>query len=83
MAHLIQGNAVERQERSGMAALKSELYVTVRVRGRSFSIGGVRLAGRRFAIKRGRSWSKKVPGATISQIFDEARRWAVGALWPT
>lgn len=60
-----------------MPSLKSDVFVTVRIGEKSFSIGGVRLVGNRYAIKRGRSWSKKVGTATISEIFAEARKWVV------
>lgn len=60
-----------------MPACKSDITITIRVREKSFSIGGVRLVGNRYAIKRGRSWSAKRPMATLSEIFAEARRWAV------
>lgn len=60
-----------------MPALKSDIHITIRVRDKRFSIGGVRLVGNRYAIKRGRSWSSKRPMATLSEIFAEARKWAV------
>lgn len=60
-----------------MPSLKPDIRITIQVRERSFSIGGVRLVGNRYAIKRGRSWSAKRPMATLSEIFAEARRWAV------
>lgn len=60
-----------------MPALKSDITITIRAGGKSFSIGGVRLAGDRYAIKRGRSWSRRRPLATLTEIFAEARKWAV------
>ena len=60
-----------------MPSLKSDIHITIRVREKQFSIGGVRLVGKRYAIKRGRSWSAKRPMASLSEIFAEARRWAV------
>ncbi len=60
-----------------MPSLKSNITIIVKAGGKSFRIGGVRLIGKQYAIKRGRSWSNKAPIATLSQIFDKARRWAV------
>lgn len=60
-----------------MPALKCDFYMTIRVGEESFSIGGVKLPDGKFAIKRGRSWSKKIGTATLSQIFAESRKWAV------
>ena len=51
--------------------------ITIRVRGVSFAIGGVALPDGRYKLKRGRSWSLKTPTATLTEIFTEARRWAV------
>lgn len=60
-----------------MASPKSDIFITVSAGGESFSIGGVRLPDGKYAIKRGRSWSKRVPVATLSTVFAEARKWAV------
>jgi hypothetical protein len=60
-----------------MPALKSDITITVRSGGKSFSIGGVLIPDGRYAIKRGRSRAKKIRTATISEIFTEARKWAV------
>ena len=60
-----------------MPSLKSDITITVRVGEKSLSIGGVLLPDGRFAIKRGRSWAKKIRTATLSDIFTEARKWAV------
>ena len=60
-----------------MPALKSDLYVTVRVGEKSFSIGAVRLPDGSLKIKRGRGWSDKMPVGTLSQVFAEARKFAV------
>lgn len=60
-----------------MPALKSDLYITVRVGGKAFAIGGVLLPDGRLHIKRGRSWSEKMPVATITEIFAESRKFAV------
>ncbi len=60
-----------------MPSLKSDIYITITTGGKSFRIGGVRLPNKRYAIKRGRSWAKKMPMGTLSEIFTEARKWAV------
>ncbi|OGT01882.1 MAG: hypothetical protein A2143_02380 [Gallionellales bacterium RBG_16_57_15] len=60
-----------------MPAIKSDIYITIRAGGKSFSIGGVLLQDGHYAIKRGRSWSRKVPLATLTDIFTQARKWAV------
>lgn len=60
-----------------MPSLKSDINVTVRVGSKTLSIGGVLLPNGRYAIKRGRSWAKKIPMATLSEIFEQARKWAV------
>ncbi len=60
-----------------MPAFKSDIYITITTGGKSFRIGGVRLSNKRYALKRGRSWAKKIPQATLSEIFIAARKWAV------
>ena len=60
-----------------MPACKSDIKITIRAGNKSFSIGGIRLPNNRYAIKRGRSWSRKAPLATMSEIFAQARKWAV------
>ena len=60
-----------------MPAIKSDIYISIRVGEKSFAIGGVLLPDGRYKIKRGRSWSEKTPSASLSQIFETARKWAV------
>ncbi len=60
-----------------MPACKSDITITIKAGEKSFSIGGVRLPDGRYAIKRGRSWARKTPRASLSQIFETARKWAV------
>lgn len=60
-----------------MPACKSDITITIRAGEKSFTIGGVLLPDGRYAIKRGRSWAKKTPRASLTQIFTEARKWAV------
>lgn len=58
--------------------LKPDLKITVEANGQRFHIGAVRMLDGRFHIKRGREWSKKLPYATLSEIFAESRKWANG-----
>jgi len=51
--------------------------ITIKAGEKSFQIGGVLLPDGRYAIKRGRSWSRKTSSASISEIFTLARKWAV------
>lgn len=60
-----------------MPSIKSDICITIKAGKRSFTIGGVKMLDGRYKIKRGRSWSDKLPMATISKIFTEARKWAV------
>lgn len=62
-----------------MPACKSDITITIRAGEKSFTIGGVRLPDGTYAIKRGRSWAKKTPRASLTQIFTEARKWAARA----
>lgn len=67
---------MKRDYRSTMR-LKPDLKIIIRVGEKSFSIGAVKLLDGRFHIKRGRGWSEKMPTATLSQVFAEARKFAV------
>lgn len=68
---------MEREYRSTMR-LKPDLKITVEARGKGrFTIGAVRLIGGQYLIKRGRTWSKKMPQGTLTDVFTEARKWAV------
>ena len=60
-----------------MPACKSDITITIRAGDKSFTIGGVLLPDGRYAIKRGRSWSRKMPQTTLTEIFRQARHWAV------
>jgi len=60
-----------------MPSLKSDIFIIVKAGDKSFSIGGVLLPDGRYAIKRGRSWAKKIRTTTLSEIFTEARKWVV------
>lgn len=57
--------------------LKPDLKITVEVTGKGrFSIGAIRLPDGRLHIKRGRTWSSKMPTATLTEVFTAARKWA-------
>lgn len=60
-----------------MPALKCDINITVTAGEKSVSLGGVRLPDGRYKIKRGRSWATRRETATLSEIFTEARKWAV------
>lgn len=60
-----------------MPSLKADITITIRAGEKTFSIGGVKLPNGKYVIKRGRSWAKKIPTATLSDIFSTARKWVV------
>lgn len=60
-----------------MSQLKSDLSIRIRAGDKSFTLNCIRLPDSRFIVKRGRRPSEKIPQATLSQIFDETRKWAV------
>ena len=59
-----------------MPSLKSDITIAIKVGSKSFSLNCVRLPDRSYLVKRGRSVSAKMPRATLSTIFTEARKWA-------
>jgi hypothetical protein len=60
-----------------MATFKPDLKITIVIDNKSFSISGLKLPNGKYLIKRGRSKSVKMPVATLTQIFDLSRKWAV------
>lgn len=60
-----------------MPACKSDITISVRAGDKRFTINCARLPDQSYLIKRGRSRSAKIPRATLSQIFAQARKWAV------
>jgi hypothetical protein len=60
-----------------MPSFKPDLRITVQIGEASFSIGGLLLPDGRYLIKRGRVISKKMPRASLTKIFEVARKWAV------
>ena len=63
-----------------MSAKSTQISIRIRVGEKSFSISGMRLLNGLYKVKVGRSWSIKVREASITKIFDIARRWAVARL---
>ena len=60
-----------------MPSLKSDITIAVKVGDKSFSLNCVKLPDRTFLVKNGRSVSAKMPRATLSEIFETARKFAV------
>ena len=60
-----------------MPQLKADLTISIRVKQKSFTLNCIKLPDRSFLVKRGRQVSQKMPYATISEIFDASRKWAV------
>ena len=60
-----------------MPSLKSDITIAVKVGDKSFSLNCVKLPDRTYLVKRGRSVSTKMPRATLSEIFETARKYAV------
>jgi len=60
-----------------MPALKSDITIAVKVGSKTFSLNCVKLPDRSFLVKRGRSISNKTPKATLTEIFESARKFAV------
>ena len=60
-----------------MPSVKSDITIAVKAGSKSFSLNCVKLPDRTFMVKRGRSVSTKMPRATLSEIFDAARKFAV------
>lgn len=60
-----------------MATFKPDLKISITAANKTFSISALKLPNGKFIIKRGRVRSAKMPSATITQIFDLSRKWAV------
>lgn len=60
-----------------MPQLKADLRISISVGDKSFTLNCIRLPDKSFLIKRGRKVSEKMPRATLSEIFDQSRKWAV------
>lgn len=60
-----------------MPQLKADLKITIEANGKSFTLNCLKLPDHSFIVKRGRKVSERMPRATISEIFDTSRKWAV------
>lgn len=60
-----------------MPPRKSQIRIIIEVNGERFSISGEWMLDGKYRVKRGRSLSTKKPVATLSEIFNESRKWAV------
>jgi len=60
-----------------MPQVKADLTISIRVGEKSFTLNCIQLPDRSFVVKRGRKVSDKMPRATLSEIFDTSRKWAV------
>lgn len=60
-----------------MPQIKSDLSISIRAGEKSFTLNCIRLPDRSFIVKRGRKVSGRMPKATLSEIFDATRKWAV------
>lgn len=63
--------------RANMPSFKPDLRISIKKGDAEFSISCLLLPDGKYLIKRGRIISKKRPTATLSEIFTEARKWAV------
>lgn len=60
-----------------MPARKADLRITIETNGQRFSLNCERMMHDQYRVKRGRTVSRKMPVATLTEIFTEARKWAV------
>lgn len=60
-----------------MPQVKADLKITIEAGGKSFRLNCLKLPDHSFIVKRGRKVSERIPRATISEIFDVSRKWAV------
>lgn len=60
-----------------MPQVKADLKITIEAGGKSFTLNCLKLPDHSFIVKRGRKVSERIPRATISEIFDVSRKWAV------
>lgn len=60
-----------------MPQIKADLKIHIEAGDKSFTLNCIRLPDQRFLVKRGRHVSRKMPTATLSEIFDTSRKWAV------
>ena len=63
-----------------MAQIKSDLSIAIKIGNESFTLNCVQLPDSRFLVKRGRNVSEKMPYATVTDIYEAARKWTVSRL---
>lgn len=61
-----------------MPQVKADLKIHIEAGGKSFTLNCLKLPDHSFIVKRNRKVSTKMPRATLSEIFDASRKWAVG-----
>ena len=61
-----------------MPQVKADLKIHIEAGGKSFTLNCLKLPDYSFIVKRNRKVSTKMPRATLSDIFDASRKWAVG-----
>ena len=64
----------------GIHQIEADVKISIHVRGKRFSLNCIEMADGRFAVKRGRFLSEKMPSATITEIYEAARKWTVSGL---
>lgn len=60
-----------------MPARKSTVRIIIEAGGKRFSLNCERTMFGRYLVKVGRSRSEKMPTATLTEIFERGRKWAV------
>ena len=60
-----------------MPPKKSNIKIIIEVNGKRLSLNCSETLFGRYRVKNGRSISKKKPIATLTEIFDDGRRWVV------
>lgn len=60
-----------------MPQIKADLTISIKAGGKSFTLNCIRLPDHSFIVKNGRKVSEKMPKATLSEIFETTRKWAV------
>jgi len=60
-----------------MPARRSDVKIIVEAYGQRFSLNCEEMLFDHYRVKNGRSLSRKRPYSTLTEIFEEARKWAV------
>lgn len=56
---------------------KADVVISIEANGKKFTLNAHRALHRKYRLKVGRSWSRKYPLTTLTEIFDKARGWAI------